>query len=142
MAVVSMEMVPGAIPRPGRVPEQRLLSPKIDLRWWRRCRTFHRRRLDDLGFSPQREYIGGRAMSEGGLGAHTRWSRGQGHPRHQVVWPPPGPPPSLLWTLSRVGKIGGLAFVSSNSENISCVTFLKYKIAENRNWHCGILLIG
>jgi hypothetical protein len=29
-------------------------------------------------------------------------------------------------------KIGGSAFVSSNSENISCVTFLKYKTAENR----------
>jgi hypothetical protein len=26
-----------------------------------------------------------------------------------------------------VGKIGGLAFVSSNSKNISCITFLKYK---------------
>jgi hypothetical protein len=25
------------------------------------------------------------------------------------------------------GKIGGLAFVLSNSENISCTTFLKYK---------------
>jgi hypothetical protein len=25
------------------------------------------------------------------------------------------------------GKIGGLGFVSSNSENISCVTFLKHK---------------
>jgi hypothetical protein len=35
-------------------------------------------------------------------------------------------------------KIGGLAFVSSNSENISCVTFLKHKIAENKElalWH-------
>jgi hypothetical protein len=36
------------------------------------------------------------------------------------------------------GKIGGLAFVSSNSENISCTTFLKYK--NNRKhelalWH-------
>jgi hypothetical protein len=30
------------------------------------------------------------------------------------------------------GKIGTLAFVSSNSENISCVAFLKQKIAENR----------
>ena len=28
MAVESMEMAPGAIPRPGRVPEQRLLSPE------------------------------------------------------------------------------------------------------------------
>jgi hypothetical protein len=27
----SMEMAPGALPRPGRVPEQRLLSPEIGL---------------------------------------------------------------------------------------------------------------
>jgi hypothetical protein len=36
------------------------------------------------------------------------------------------------------GKIGTSAFVSSNSENISCATFLKHKIAENRElalWH-------
>ena len=39
-------------------------------------------------------------------------------------------------------KIGTSAFVSSNSENISCVTFVKPKTAENRNWHCGILSIG
>jgi hypothetical protein len=35
-------------------------------------------------------------------------------------------------------KIGGLAFVLSNSENISCVAFLKYKTAENKElalWH-------
>jgi hypothetical protein len=31
MAVESMEMAPGEIPRPGRVPEQRLLSPEIGL---------------------------------------------------------------------------------------------------------------
>jgi hypothetical protein len=30
-AMESMEMAPGALPRPGRVPEQRLLSPKIGL---------------------------------------------------------------------------------------------------------------
>jgi hypothetical protein len=29
MAVESMEMAPGAIPCPGRVPEQRFLSPKL-----------------------------------------------------------------------------------------------------------------
>jgi hypothetical protein len=39
-------------------------------------------------------------------------------------------------------KIRVLAFVLSNSENISCVGFLKPKIAENRNWRFGILLIG
>jgi hypothetical protein len=36
------------------------------------------------------------------------------------------------------GKIGTLAFVSSNSENISCVAFLKHKNSKNRElaqWH-------
>jgi hypothetical protein len=35
-------------------------------------------------------------------------------------------------------KIGTSAFVLSNSENISCVAFLKHKTAENRElalWH-------
>jgi hypothetical protein len=32
MAMESMEMAPGALPRPGRVPEQRLQSPEIGLR--------------------------------------------------------------------------------------------------------------
>jgi hypothetical protein len=32
MVVVSMEMTPGAIPRPGGVPEQRLLSPETEFR--------------------------------------------------------------------------------------------------------------
>ena len=31
MAVESMEMAPGALPRPGRVPEQRFLSPELGL---------------------------------------------------------------------------------------------------------------
>ena len=31
MVVESMEMAPGAIPRPGRVPKQRLLSPELGL---------------------------------------------------------------------------------------------------------------
>jgi hypothetical protein len=36
------------------------------------------------------------------------------------------------------GKIGSLAFVSSNSENISCVAFLKYKNSRKQElalWH-------
>jgi hypothetical protein len=63
------------------------------------------------------------------------WTRG---PRHLVVrLGGPAPPhgvasrwPSSVFALDFVfvsGKIGGLAFVSSNSENISCVTFLKHK---------------
>jgi hypothetical protein len=58
--------------------------------------------------------------------------------------PPRGEP--ALWHSSgslsvlvlRSGKIGVLVFVSSNSENISCVAFLKHKTAENREmalWH-------
>jgi hypothetical protein len=44
----------------------------------------------------------------------------------------------LLGLLEASVKIGGLAFLSSNFENISCVTFLKHKTAENRElalWH-------
>jgi hypothetical protein len=100
MAVESMDMAPGAIPRPDRVPEQRLLSPKIGLRWRQRCRTLRGLMLDYLGFSPRREYIGGRAMSEDGPGAHTTWWRGQGDPRLPMVWSAPGPPLPLLWTSS------------------------------------------
>jgi hypothetical protein len=39
-------------------------------------------------------------------------------------WPPSGSPSVFIL---RLGKIGGSGFVSSNSENISCVTFLKHK---------------
>jgi hypothetical protein len=70
-AMASMEMAPGALPRPGRVPEQRLLSPEI--RWWRRrsCRTSSGKLPIDLGFSVERLYIGGEAALEGDQGAHT-----------------------------------------------------------------------
>jgi hypothetical protein len=50
MTMESMEMAPGARPHPGRVPEQRLLSPKIGLRWRWRCGTFLGKTLIDLGF--------------------------------------------------------------------------------------------
>jgi hypothetical protein len=53
-AMESMEMDSGALPHPDRVPEQRLLSPKIGLQWWRHCGTFlgkrfYRRRGDVRG---------------------------------------------------------------------------------------------
>jgi hypothetical protein len=63
-ATDSMEMALGALPRTGRVPEQRLLSPKI-CRWRRRsCRTLSRKTPIDLGFGVGRLYIGGEAASE------------------------------------------------------------------------------
>jgi hypothetical protein len=78
-------------------------------------------------------------MSEGGQGAHTTWWRGHAGPA-----PPYGvasPWPFFVSALDSVfmsGKIGGLAFVSFNSENISCVTFLKYKNNKKQElalWH-------
>jgi hypothetical protein len=78
MAVESMEMAPGAIPHPGRVPEQRLLSPKIGLQRRRRCGTFLGKTLIDLGFSRRRLLIGEGPMSEGGQGPHTTGWRAQG----------------------------------------------------------------
>jgi hypothetical protein len=52
-----------------------------------------------------------------------------------ALWPPSG---SRLVLVLPLGKIGVSVFVSSNSENISCVAFLKHKTAENRElalWH-------
>jgi hypothetical protein len=53
-AMESMEMAPGALPRPGRVPEQRLLS--LESRRWRRrsCGTSSRKLPIDLGFGLQK----------------------------------------------------------------------------------------
>jgi hypothetical protein len=52
-----------------------------------------------------------------------------------ALWPPFG---SRSVFVLHPGKIGVSVFVSSNSENISYVAFLKHKIAENRElalWH-------
>jgi hypothetical protein len=46
---------------------------------------FSRKEFGCLGFSHRGEYIGGRAMSEGGLGAHTIAWRGQGVAR-AMAW--------------------------------------------------------
>jgi hypothetical protein len=47
---------------------------------------------------------------------------------------------SDFWKLP--GKIGLLELVSSNSENISCVSLETQKQQKTGNWHCGNLLIG
>jgi hypothetical protein len=133
-------MSPGAIPRPSRVPKQRLLSPKICLRWRRGCGNFHGWMPIDLGFSRQRHFIGGRAMSEGTRGAHTtRWRAQRGRVRATLWWGCLAALLHLYFGLRLcVGKIGGLAFVSSDSENISCANFLKYKNSRKHElalWH-------
>jgi hypothetical protein len=70
---------------------------------------------------------------KGGVRRWARWphhlvARAWGRPRHPMVRLPAGPPLRLCFGLHLVlGKIGTLAFVSSNSENISYVAFLKHK---------------
>jgi hypothetical protein len=77
-ATASMEIAPGALSRPGKVPEQRLLSPKIR-RWWQwSCRTLSPKTLVGLGFSVLRLYIGREAASEGQQGHLTMGPRGPG----------------------------------------------------------------
>jgi hypothetical protein len=49
-AMKSMEMAPGALLHPGKVPEQRVLSLEIILQRWRRCGTFLGKMPNDLGF--------------------------------------------------------------------------------------------
>jgi hypothetical protein len=64
-------------------------------------------------------------------------ARGWATPPYGVgsLWPLSG---SRLVLVLRPGKIGVSELVSSNSENISCIAFLKHKTAENRElalWH-------
>jgi hypothetical protein len=65
--------------------------------------------------------------------------RGQGLGRAPLWCGQPLAPLRVIFGLREASiKIGGSAFVLSNSENISCVTFLKTKTAENRElalWH-------
>jgi hypothetical protein len=92
-----------------------------------------------LGFSRWGVFIGEGATSEVDQGAHT--TRGAGQPQAALPYGVAAPwlssvSSSVFWKLREVS--GRLALVSSNSENISCVTFLKQKTAENRElalWH-------
>jgi hypothetical protein len=77
-ATMSMEMALGALPHPGRVPEQRLLSPEICLRRRRRCGTVLGKTPTVLGFSVRRLFIGREAASEGHQGGLTIGGHGQG----------------------------------------------------------------
>ena len=79
--------------------------------------------------------------SPGGPTPHPGVARGGAAPPYGVAtsWPH-FVSSSVFWKLR--GKIGPWALISSNSENISLLGFLKPKTAENSNWHFGILLIG
>jgi hypothetical protein len=53
-SMASIEMAPGALPRPGRVPEQRLLSPESRPWRLRSCETSSGKLPNDLGFGIQK----------------------------------------------------------------------------------------
>jgi hypothetical protein len=81
-----------------------------------------------LGFSRRGVFIGEGALSRGGPGEVTMGGRGQGLGRAPLWCGQPLAPLRVIFGLCEASvKIGGLAFVLSNSENISCVTFLKHK---------------
>jgi hypothetical protein len=125
-------MAPGVLPRPGRVPEQRLLSPEIRRQRRRSYGTLSRNLPIVLGFSVERLFIGGEAASDVDQGHLIIWRRGPGGaPPHgePALCPPSG---SRSVFVLRLGKIEVSVFVSSNSENISCVAFLKHKNNKNR----------
>jgi hypothetical protein len=92
------------------------------------CSMFRGKAVCPLGFSRRGEYIGKKAVSRGGPGGLTPWWRGQGLGRATLGCGEPLAPLCLIFGLRDAsGKIEGLAFLSSNSENISCVAFLKHK---------------
>jgi hypothetical protein len=78
-------------------------------------------------------------MSEGTRVAHTTWWHGQGWTRTTLWCGQPLAALRVSFGLRLVsGKIGTSGFVSSNSENVSCVTFLKHKNSRKEElalWH-------
>jgi hypothetical protein len=107
------------IPLSGRVPGRASEPSRTRVDSGGDYRTFHGWRLGSLGFSRGCEYIGRRARSVGVQGAHTMGRCGQGVRATTRC--------GRLISLLRlpfglrdcVRKIGTLAFVLSNSENIS-----------------------
>ena len=92
-----MEMALGAIPRPGRVPKQRLLSPELGFLVAAAQRNSSMEKASVLGL----RNLGGisRRKGEGGGGSrapHPVLARPGGYPRREGVWAPRGPPPCPL----------------------------------------------
>jgi hypothetical protein len=71
-------MATGALPHPGRVPEQRLMSPEIRRRRRQSCRTLSENLLIRLGFSVGGLFIGERASSGGDQGGLTTGGAARG----------------------------------------------------------------
>jgi hypothetical protein len=137
-------MAPGALPRPGRVPEQRLLSPEIRRRRRRSYGTLSGKLPIPLGFSVPRLLIGEGASSGGCQGALTpRW-RGQGLGHASLVCGVLVAPLRLLFgslEASGQNKTSGTCFIQFQ-EYFLCSFSETQKQQKTGNWHCGILSIG
>jgi hypothetical protein len=137
-------MALGALPHPGRVPEQRLLSPEIRRRRRRSCGTLSGNLPIVLGFSVERLFIGGEAASGGYQGHLTTRGHGQGVDR-ATLWC--GYPLALLRLSfglrpsSRKNRSFCFCFVQFQ-EYFLCSFSKTQKQQKTGNWHCGILSIG
>jgi hypothetical protein len=133
-------MAPGALPHPGRVPEQRLLSPEICLQRRRRCGTILEISPILLGFSVPRLYIGEGASSGGCQGALTMGGRGQGLGRAPLLCGRPLAPLRLSFGLRYSfgkNKTSGTCFVQFR-EYFLCSFSETQKQQKNRElalWH-------
>jgi hypothetical protein len=108
--------------------EELLGPPDLASKTVATCSMFRGKLIRSFRFSHWGEYIGERTAPGGGPGGPTIWWRGQGLARATPWCDRPLVPLRLSFGLRLMsGKIGTLAFVSSNSENISCVAFLKHK---------------
>jgi hypothetical protein len=100
---------------------------------------FREKLIGSLGF------LDGRAVLGGGLGAHTMPWRGLGVARTMGWCGRLLAPLHLNFGLRHAsGKIGTLAFVSSNSKIISCVAFLEHKNRRKQGlalWHLLNMLV-
>ena len=85
--------------------------------WWPRSRvdddgpdgTFRGNMIRYLWFSADKVYMGEGATSVKAFGPHTTWRCAEGDLCHHMVWWLRGPPPTLVWTMCRVGGNRDLA---------------------------------
>jgi hypothetical protein len=117
-----------AIPLSGRVPRRASGPSRSQVDDGGGSRYVSGKVIGSLGFSRRGVFIGEGAASEVDQGAHTTRGAGQ-----LQVAPPYGVAALWLGSVSslvfwKLHEISGrLTFVSSNSENIFCVAFLKHK---------------
>jgi hypothetical protein len=143
-AMASMEIAPGALPHLGKVLEQRVLAPKIGLRWRPELRNVYWENPIELGFSVRRLFIGGEAASEGHQGAHTIGWRAPGVTRAALGCGRPLAPLRLSFGLrpsSGKNRSFGFCFVQFR-EYFLCSFSETQKQQKTGNWHCGISSIG